>query len=136
MIENSYTDSDLYKPFWVSASRGELCFPKCLDCHRFHWYPMERCPYCLGTTIEWTKVEPVGSIFTFTTVRHVFDSSFDLPIPYVIALIEFEAAPEVRLISNIIDDIDKLEIGMRVRALFQLNDEKWKVLFKPIRTPK
>jgi uncharacterized OB-fold protein len=59
-----------------------------------------------------------------------------LPIPHVIALIEFEAASEVRLISNIIDDIDKLEIGMRVRALFQLNDEKWKVLFKPIRTPK
>jgi len=127
MVDAVSGQNEHLAPFWSAAARGELRFPKCLACGRFHWYPMRRCPHCQGTDVAWTEVKPVGTVFTWTVVRHAFDPSFHLPVPYVVAIVEFESAPGVRLVTNVVDGVDEVHIGMPVEAVFDSSGDQARV---------
>jgi hypothetical protein len=61
----------------------------------------------------------VGVIHSFTRVEHAFDKERAQDLPYIVALITFEEAPGVRLISNIVDeDTANLRIGQSVYPVF------------------
>jgi uncharacterized OB-fold protein len=119
MTENSYPAE--FEPFWRSVRNGVLSFPYCDDCRRFHWYPLKRCPHCQSDSVIWRSIEGHGRIFTWTVVHRAFDAAFADQLPYTVALIEFDDAPGVRLVSNIIDaDSDDLAIGEPVEPVFPL----------------
>ena len=125
-----------FQPYFAALARGELAFPRCADCGRFHWYPMILCPSCHGARIGWVAVSGLASLFSWTVVRHDFDPAiigrFGLRTPYVVALLEFADAPGVRLISNLVDaDLAALAIGMAVEAIFPADPGR--VLFRPAR---
>lgn len=108
-----------FAPFWRHVAAGRLCFPKCGACGRFHWYPLPRCPHCLAVDIDWCAVEPLGTLFSWTVVRHAFTPAFAEKVPYVVGLIEFRDAPGVRLVSEIrAAPPDALRIAMPVQPVF------------------
>lgn len=90
-----------FLPFFEEASVGRLSFPRCADCGRFHWYPMKLCPHCRSRALSWQPVEPTGRLYSWTRVDFAFDRSLD--VPYFVGLLEFDGAPGVRLITNLID---------------------------------
>jgi uncharacterized OB-fold protein len=117
------TDIEGFQPFWDAAASGELRFPVCLSCKKFHWYPMVRCPYCYGSDIEWKTIEPAGSVYSWTVVQRPFDTAFKNRTPYIVGLIEFSDAPGVRLITNLIEvDPRIIEFDMPVLPAFDLYD--------------
>lgn len=119
-----------FRPFFAGLARGQLAFPRCADCGRFHWYPMQLCPFCRGASIAWEAVSGVGRVFSWTVVRHDFDPAFRAP--YIVALLEFADAPGVRLITNLVEiEVEDLAIGMAVAAVFPTAGER--VLFRPVR---
>lgn len=104
--------------FLEHAREGRLAFPRCAACGRFHWYPMPVCPHCQNPEIDWTPVPGAGEIFSFTTVRHAFDPRRRDRLPYVVALVTFDHAPGVRLITNIVDSPhEAIAIGRAVEAV-------------------
>lgn len=125
-----------FKPFWRELALGRLSFPRCEACTRHHWYPMKRCPHCLSNDVRWVPVANRGTVYSWTTVCHRFDGSHAGDVPYVVALLEFEDAPGVRLITNLIEigEADPF-IGMLVEPCFELSgtDGGPRICFHPER---
>jgi hypothetical protein len=122
-----------FEPFWSSVRVGQLSFPQCEKCGRLHWYPKTTCPYCGGTSLRWTSIAGDGVLFSWTTVRHAFTDEYRKKIPYVVALVEFEDAPGVRLISNlVVDDLDSIRFRMKVVPDYSRStDDPPRVVFVP-----
>ncbi len=122
----------LYQPYYEGLSASQIRFPRCSACMRFHWYPLPRCPHCRHAKIDWVSVNGPATVFTWTIVQHAFDKAFYLKPPYVVALLEFDDAPSVRLVANL-DGLaeQELRIGMSVRPIFSSVDGHPRVIFKP-----
>ena len=56
------------RPFFEAAALGELRIPRCEACHRFAWYPPERCPACAGS-LAWEATSGRGTVYSFAVVR-------------------------------------------------------------------
>ena len=119
--------------FWQYARKEELRFPHCRKCGKFHWYPQILCPHCQSDDIEWAKVGGQGKVFTWTTVRHPFLEEFKQRVPFILALVEFDDAPEVRFTTDIIEcDPDDISIGMPVEPVFErVRDDLIMPVFRP-----
>jgi uncharacterized OB-fold protein len=97
-------DQPEFAPFWEHLERGEIAFPRCLDCERHHWYPKALCPWCQSTRIEWTPVRGEAALYSWTVVRYAFTAEYQDKLPYTVALVEFPDAPGVRLLTNLSPD--------------------------------
>jgi len=72
-----------------------------------------------------------ATVATFTIDRHQWFEGF--PPPYVIAIVELDEDPSVRLTTNIVDcDTDDVYIGQRVVVTFEDWDEVWVPVFRPV----
>ncbi|SLN71678.1 Zn-ribbon domain-containing OB-fold protein [Oceanibacterium hippocampi] len=124
-----------FEHFYDYARQGELRFPKCESCGRFHWYPMKRCPHCRSEKIGWGQVRRNGTLFSWTVVRHAFDPAFADRLPYMVGLVEFDDAPGVRFVTNLTGaDAEAVHIGMELEPVFAAsNDPHPLVTFRPAR---
>jgi uncharacterized OB-fold protein len=122
-----------FDPFWSSLRGGQLSFPRCAHCARFHWYPKTACPFCGSSLLKWISIAGDGVLFSWTTVRHAFSDDYREKTPYVVALVEFKEAPGVRLVSNlVVDDLGAIDFGMRVVPDYSYSrDEPPRVVFVP-----
>lgn len=83
---------------WQDAvEAGELRFPKCHQCATWNWYPLPRCRNCGGEEFDWVRVEPLGSIHSWTRVHRRFSQDHDIELPYTVGIIDIAGAPGVRL---------------------------------------
>lgn len=105
-----------YRPFFDGLKQHEVRFPRCESCGRFHWYPMPVCPHCRSSNLIWKKTSGSASLYAWTQVCHSFAPAFDNRIPYIIGVLEFEDAPGVRLVTNIVEvALNDLHHGMRLK---------------------
>ncbi len=120
-----------YAGFAANLAEGRLAFPRCRDCGRFHWYPKPVCPHCRSTAIEWRPVRGRGVVYSFTTVHHAFDEKWRGSLPYVVALVTFEDAPGVRLITNLTGVAPKdVRIGAAVEPVIPADGGHDRVVFR------
>lgn len=120
------------RPYFEGLRQGQLRFPRCERCSRFHWYPMKLCPHCRSAQIAWTAVAGPAKVFTWTEVHHAFDPAFALKPPYLVALVEFDDAPGVRLVTNLQGfGPGQAAIGVTVRPEFSGAGEDARVSFRP-----
>lgn len=104
---------------FAGLREGALRFPYCAACARFHWYPMPRCPHCRAPSWSWRAVAGRAELYSWTVVRHPFDPAFAAELPYVVALVTFADAPEVRLVTNLVGvEAARIAIGMAVDPVF------------------
>lgn len=108
----------LFAPYFAGLAAGELRFPRCDGCGRFHWYPKACCPWCGGTDVTWVPAGPDGTLFSWTTVRHAFAPEFRERLPYTIGLVEPAGAPGVRLVTRVVLPAGvEPRCGLPIRAL-------------------
>lgn len=106
--------------YFTGLAQGQLRFPRCAACTRFHWYPMRLCPHCQSPDIHWHRVSGRGTLFSWTTVRHPFDPKLATQVPYIVGLVTFADAPGIRLVTTIIDaPPGGLAIGLPVEPVFR-----------------
>ncbi|WP_214105868.1 Zn-ribbon domain-containing OB-fold protein [Acrocarpospora catenulata] len=104
-------------PFWDALLAGSLVTCRCAACGRFRQPPSGFCPGCRHTEVVWQRSDGVGTVYSFTWARHAFTPGLRDRVPYVIALVELDDAPGVRLIANILDaGEDQVRVGARVVA--------------------
>lgn len=117
--------------FWHGGANNELCFLRCQDCQTYIHPPQPICPQCLKKNIAPQAVSGRAKVFSYTVNHQPWIPGFDPP--YVVALIEIEEDPQVRLMTNIVNcPIDEVEIGMPVQVCFEeLDDDVFLPLFEP-----
>ena len=81
--------------------------------------------------------EPVsgrGTVFTFTINHQQYHP--DVAPPYVIAVVELDEQPDLRLPTNIVDgDPDDVRIGAAVQVRFEQHDDVFVPVFAPATAP-
>jgi len=103
--------------FWAHCARRELRFQRCGACGRFRHPPRSGCPHCAATDVAWVRVEDRGRVFTYTVVHHAAFPSLAARVPYNVVTVEFDDAPGVRLITNVLGvRPEDLRIGMAVEV--------------------
>ena len=101
------------RDFWAFCARRELRFQRCEACGRFRQPPRPGCPHCGAPASTWVRVAGHGRLFTYTVVHHAAFPSLAPRVPYNVATVEFDDAPGVRLITNVLDVAPgDLAIGM------------------------
>jgi uncharacterized protein len=121
--------TDASRPFWTGGARGQLLILWCAACGRWVHPPRAACAEC-GGPLEPRPVSGRGTVFTFTVNRQAFRP--DLPVPYVIAIVELEEQAGLRFTTNIVGcDPEAVSIGMPVTVAFEEAGEAWVPVFRP-----
>jgi uncharacterized OB-fold protein len=116
--------------FWTSGEDGRLRFLRCDQCGFFVHPPSPICPKCLCKRLTPTAVSGRATVATFTVNHQPWIPGYDPP--YVVAIIEIEEQPSVRLMTNIFGCApDDVRIGMPVQVAFEHHDDVWLPLFEP-----
>jgi uncharacterized OB-fold protein len=119
--------------FWEAGAEGQIRIRRCGGCRRFVHPPGPRCPSCGGATAP-EAVSGRGRVAALTVNEHAWGN---LPVPYVVAIVELEEDPSVRLTTNLIGcDPGQARIGLAVEAAFARAGDVWLPLFRPAGTGK
>jgi uncharacterized protein len=103
--------------FWTSGRDGRLLVSRCDSCGFWIHPPGPRCPRCLGDHVTPAPVSGRGRVYSFTVNRRAWEPG--LEVPYVIAIVELEEQPGLRLLTNIVDTpVDDVAIDMAVQIAF------------------
>lgn len=106
------------QPYWDAADQHELKLQKCAACRSFIHPPGPACPTCGNPETEW---ELLGSDISATVYSYVvsyrpFLPGFQHDLPTIITVASLDAAPEVKLMANIINcDAKTVKIGMPLK---------------------
>ncbi|WP_210425092.1 Zn-ribbon domain-containing OB-fold protein [Spongiibacter thalassae] len=116
--------------FWTGGENNELLIFRCEDCQYYIHPPVRFCPKCESRNVEPSATSGKGVVTSFT-INHKQWMPY-LKVPYVVALVSIAEQEDVRLVSNIVHcDLDDVHIGMRVKVLFEQNEDLWVPLFEP-----
>jgi uncharacterized OB-fold protein len=111
---------DLSRPYWEAARHGVLVIQRCAACATYVHYPKAACPRCGSPDLRPTPVSGRGTVHTFTVSHYVGAPGFENETPYVIALVELEEQPGLRLISNLRGcPPTAVRVGMPVEVTFE-----------------
>jgi uncharacterized OB-fold protein len=111
-------------PYWEGTRDGELRVQRCRGCRTWQWGPEWICHRCLGFDLEWTTVEPRGTIYSWERSWHPVHPALRGHGPYVVVLVELPHAGGVRMIGNLLGDpLRAVEIGAPVEAVFEPHED-------------
>jgi uncharacterized protein len=105
--------------FWQALEDGRMALCRCQRCRRWLQPPLERCPKCWGET-AYEPVAGTGEVFTFIVVRQPAIPGFRDQLPYVVALIELDEQPGLRLPGQLVGVAPEgAKVGQRVTVEIQ-----------------
>ena len=106
--------------YWDAADRHELMVLRCDACRLLHHPPDVACPHCGSTDLRAAVVSGRGTVFASTVARQAFDRAFLDAVPYVLALVELDEQPGVRVLANVLDVADEpVPVGTPVMVAFE-----------------
>jgi uncharacterized protein len=117
------------RAFWTGGSEGELRFMRCGNCGYYLHPPSPRCPECWSEDIAPSAVSGRGTVYTYTINRREWVPG--LQVPFVLAVIELDEQPGLRLITNVECDPEDVTIGMPVEVAFRQRGEAFVPVFRP-----
>ncbi len=114
--------------FWTGGAVGELRIARCRACRLWMHPPQPACRRCRSRDIEPEAVSGRGTIWSYTISRRSWSPG--LEAPYVIAEVELEEQPDLRLMAAVVD-CREVFIGLPVRVRFERAGEAWIPVFAP-----
>lgn len=120
--------------FWEACRRRELRFQRCAACATARHPPSPMCPACQSVAVEWVAAPAQARVFTFTVVHHASHPAVSASLPYVVAVVEFDGLPGVRLVTNLTDvEPAAVRIGMPVAPWWDdAGDGQWLPRVRPV----
>jgi uncharacterized protein len=99
-------------PYWDAAREHRLLFARCTGCSKFNFPAVPFCGVCLTQSIDWVESSGLATLYSFTIVRHGVTPDLLGSLPYVIAVVDINDSPGVRMLTNVVDcDLEALQIG-------------------------
>ncbi len=102
---------------------------RCNTCRRFFHPPAPICPSCGSLDVGPEATSGRGTIATYTINQQAWTP--ELTAPYVVAIVELDDQPGLRLLSNVVGlPPEQVRIGMQVQVAFEQHEDIWLPLFK------
>lgn len=109
--------NDDNRAFWAGGSTGRLLVQFCQRCSRWQHPAESSCRDCGGVVVA-KPTSGLGRVFTYTINWHPFNP--EVPVPYVIAIVQLDEQDDLRLVTNIVDcEPDAVQLGMVVEVRFE-----------------
>jgi uncharacterized OB-fold protein len=105
------------KFFIALRDEKKILGTKCPACGKTFIPPRKHCPLCFNVQTEWVELPKEGEVVSFTVVRSL-RAALGKKVPAVFALVKLDGADTaiMHYLENV--KIEKVRIGMRVRAVF------------------
>ncbi len=104
--------------FWEATAEGRLAICRCTECGLWLQPPLERCRHCAGAT-TFEAVAGTGTVYSFIVQRQPSVVGYLDAIPYVVALVDLDDAPGVRLPARLVGiEPEAAAVGMKVAVEF------------------
>lgn len=117
------------RAFWTGGAEGKLNIMKCGDCGKFTHPPLLMCRHCQGENMAPHAVSGLATVDTYTVNHQAWMP--DLEVPFVIARVRLDDAPDVILTTNIVNcPVDAVDFGDKVQVTFEEQDGIWFPLFE------
>jgi hypothetical protein len=102
--------------YWAALEAGEFRLPRCAGCGRWTWPAHWRCGECGSWDFGWTRVEPTGTVYSWTRTWYSFDRTREraADVPYVVVLAEVDGTDGARVLGVLAGDDAGLKIGAAV----------------------
>jgi uncharacterized protein len=122
------------RAYWTGGADGHLMIDRCTQCGLWVSPPAADCPEC-GGVLAAQPVSGNGTVFTYTVNYQPFNPA--VPVPYVIAIIELDEQPDLRVASNIVDcEPDSVFTGLPVEVRFERHDVDGESVYVPVFAPR
>lgn len=116
--------------FWTGGAHGELRFLRCRACRHWIHPPSPICAVCLSRDLAVEAASGRARVASYTVNHQRWIPGFEPP--YVVALVEIEEQPSLRLTTNLVRcALEDVRIDMPVRVCFEERDGVWIPLFEP-----
>ena len=120
-------------PYWTGGANGKLLITHCDDCNTAIHPPEIICPKCLSRRVTPRAAQGTGTIYSFTVNYQKWLP--DLAPPYVIAVVDLDGEPGVRVTAELRDIApETVAIGQRVQVTFLQQEDVWIPQFVPLTT--
>ena len=125
---------DRNRAFWTGGADGQLMIARCTQCALWVSPPAADCPDCGGALVA-HPVSSHGTVFTYTVNYQPFNP--EVPVPYVIAIVELAEQADLRIAANIVDcEPDSVYIGLPVEVRFERHHVDNDNVFVPVFAPR
>ena len=116
--------------FWSGGRNGELRIRRCQACGFWTHPPRPMCPRCHGRDLPFETASGHGTVYSFVVNHYPWRPG--LRLPYIVAVVELDEQPDLRLTTNIAGcEPADMRIGMRVEVVFEQQDDAFIPLFRP-----
>jgi uncharacterized OB-fold protein len=125
--------SELTSFFWDAARAGRLEIQRCNTCRRYQHPPEPVCHSCLSFDLGSAEVSGRGTVYSYEIATQAFHPYFADKLPYVIAVVELDEQPGLKLLTNLVDFPEEaLAVDARVEVQFHpLTDRISLPVFRP-----
>ena len=127
------------RAFWTGGERGELLICRCHTCGHYFHPPGPACWRCHGFDVAPEPVSGRARVAAFTVNRQPWIPGMEPP--YVVAIVELDEAPDVRLTTNVVGAApEHIHVGLEVEVFFEEwtnasgddDSRVWLPLFRPV----
>ena len=136
MPKMSPVTDDVSQGFWDACNEGRLVVQSCNSCSWLQHPPRPECYNCGSTDSAWREMSGRGKIHGYCTMYDSRIRALQEHQPFIIAVIELEDAPEIKMFSHLpgtpVDD--NVPVGATVEVWYEDtkgSDQKvaeWKVV--------
>ena len=110
----------LTKFFWDGVNAHRLTILRCNACGKYIHTPRPVCRFCLSTDLSGAEVSGRAVLDTWTIPAQSLDPYYQSHLPYVLAVVELEEQPKLKMVTNIVDcPEEKLRIGLPLVVTFR-----------------
>ena len=119
------------RAFWTGGAEGKLNIQKCSDCGHYNHPPLQLCRKCQSENLVFEATSGTGTVDTFTVNHQQWYPGVE--VPYVIARVRLDSAPNVIMTTNITGcSVDGVRLDDPVRVTFDEQDGIWFPLFEKV----
>ncbi len=106
--------------YWAAAAEGVLALQCCDHCGRLAVPPDIICVGCRSPEPSFhdEPVSGMGTVRSWTVMRTAFLPGFAPLVPYVLADVELDEQPDLRIIARVLAGADAMAVGARVSTQF------------------
>ncbi|MFG2374249.1 Zn-ribbon domain-containing OB-fold protein [Streptomyces sp. NPDC048504] len=103
MTDKQVPVPDRYTAFyWENAALGRLAVQACEECGHVQFPPDAVCESCQSQSLTAQPVTGRATLYAMTVIRQAFHPAWTDSLPYVIAQVQLDDAPGIRIQTNIV----------------------------------